>query len=89
MVNRYGGRAIRRYSVAVPTQNPTQPEYIVESQLRRFRILTWPKVRYFAKSLSYSVYVSRADTVKELITRICNSNVFNDASDKVSGFLAS
>lgn len=44
---RYGGHAIPRYSVAVPTENPTRPDYIVEVQLRKFKILTWPRVKYF------------------------------------------
>ena len=85
---RYGGRAIPRFSVAVPTVNPTQPDFIVECQLRKYKIVTWPKVKYFPKSLCMNCYVSRSDTVKDFITRVCNSDAFNESSDKLGGFLS-
>lgn len=47
LINRYGGNEIRRKSISVPTEEPTRPDYIVEVQLRRFKILTCPKVKYF------------------------------------------
>jgi len=70
---RYAGIALRRYSIAVPTENPTRPDYLVEVQLRKFKIYTLPKVQYFKNNVNAEVYVSRADTVKELISRICSS----------------
>ena len=47
LYSKYGGNEVPRKSIAVPTDNPTRPDYIVEVQLRRFKILTWPKVKYF------------------------------------------
>ena len=85
---RYGGKAIPRYSVAVPTVNPTQPDYIVECQLRKFKVCSWPKVKYFAKEKICNIFVSRSDTVKEFISRICHSDVYEDSSEKLGGFLA-
>ena len=47
LCGRYGGRPIRRFSITVPTEEPTRPDYVVEIQLRKFRIVTYPKVKYF------------------------------------------
>lgn len=88
LCDRYGGRCIRRYSVAVPTDDPTRPDYIVEVQMRKFKIISWPKVRYFTKNVIKEVYVSRADSVKELISRICNSTLYDELCDKVGLGLA-
>ena len=85
---RYAGNALRRYSIAVPTENPTRPDYLVEVQLRKFKIWTTPKVQYFKNSINCEVYVSRADTVKELISRICNSQIFDSNSEKMGQYLA-
>ena len=73
----------------MPTEEPTRPDHIVEVQLRKFKILTWPKVKYFSRSLTKEVYVSRADTVKEMITRICNSTIYDEVSDKIGHNLIS
>ena len=88
LCGRYGGRPIRRFSITVPTEEPTRPDYVVEIQLRKFRIVTYPKVKYFPQSIRKEVYVSRADTVKELIARICNSETYDQISDKVGYSLA-
>ena len=80
---RYGGNELRRKSIAVPTENPERPDFIVEVQLRRIKIVTWPKVKYFPQSLSLEAYCSRTDTVKELITQICLSNEANNITDKM------
>ena len=88
LCDRYGGRPIRRYSIAVPTEDPTRPDHIVEVQLRKFKIQTWPKVKYFPRNLLKDVYISRADTVKELISRICSSSIYEEISDKVGYNLA-
>jgi len=45
-------------------------------------------VKYFPKGLTDYVYVSRGDTVKELIARACNSAYFDEVSEKIGGFLA-
>ena len=81
---KYGGNEMRRKSITVPTENPERPDYIVEVQLRRFKILTWPKVKYFPQSLSLEVYCSRTDTVKELISKICQSEEANDVAHRTS-----
>ena len=44
--------------------------------MRRFKIHTFPQVKYFGKSISGDVYCSRTDTVKELISQLCNSSDF-------------
>lgn len=77
LYNKYGGKELRRKSIVVPTEIPDRPDYIVEIQLRKFRILTWPKVKYFPNSLTNEVYCSRTDTVKELIDFICRSDRFS------------
>lgn len=75
---------MRRKSIAVPTENPERPDYIVEVQLRRFKILTWPKVKYFPRALSLDVYCSRSDTVKELMSKLCESEEANEVGGKTS-----
>lgn len=41
--------------------------------MRKFKILTWPRVKYFSDSIAAFVYVSRSDTVKEMRWRICEA----------------
>ena len=88
LYSKYGGNEVPRKSIAVPTDNPTRPDYIVEVQLRRFKILTWPKVKYFPQSLSQEVFCSRTDTVKELICRITSSEMYQQISQKPGEELA-
>lgn len=51
LYKKYGGREIRRHSVAVQTENPLRPDYVVEVVLRRFKLLTYPKVKYFSTAI--------------------------------------
>ena len=88
LFGKYGGNEIRRFSVAVPTDNPTRADYVVEVQLRRFKILTWPRVRYFKQAISMDFFVSRASTIKEMVHRICESQVFGGISDEFPEDLA-
>ena len=74
--SKYGGTEIRRKSIAVPTDDPVRSDYVVEVQLRHFKIHTEPSVKYFGKRLTGQVYCSRTDTVKELINKICGSSIF-------------
>ena len=66
-------------SVAVPTSDPTKPDYIVEMNLRKFNIITFPRVKYCPKVISKEIFVSRSDTIKEVLVKcfeagdICNS----------------
>ena len=76
---------MRRHSVAVPTENPTRPDFVVEVQLRHFRIITWPRVKYFPRVLESEIYCSRNDTVKELIYRICSTSEFDNMSPDKNG----
>ena len=47
LFNQYGGNIVPRISVAVQTEDPLRPDYIVEIQHRTFDIVTFPKVKYF------------------------------------------
>ena len=47
----YGGAQIPRISVTVPTEDQTRPDFIVETSLRKFNIITYPRVKYSPKSL--------------------------------------
>ena len=77
LFSKYGGFEIRRKSIAVPTDDPLRSDFIVEAQLRNFKIQTVPQVKYFGQSVTAQVFCSRADTVKELISKICNRDVFD------------
>lgn len=85
--NKYGGREFRRKSIAVPTDDPSKPDYLVELQLRTFKIITWPRVKYFRDSIRVDVYCSRSDTVRELIHRLCSSDIFDKKSNLESEML--
>ena len=74
LFSKYGGQEVRRHSTSVPTEDQTRPDYTVEVNLRKFKILTWPKVKYFSQHLSLTIYASRSDTVKELLNKICDSD---------------
>ena len=65
-----------RTSVAVETEDPLRPDYIVESQYRQFEILTIPKVKYFQEELQKEIRVSNSDTIKELLQKIVQSDKF-------------
>ena len=84
LFSKYGGRELRRKSICVPTDNPQRPDFIVEVQLRRFKIITWPRVKYFPTSLSQDIYCSRTDTVKELISQICWTEEAGNIGEKMN-----
>ena len=50
--SKYGGTEIKRKSIAVPTDDPVRSDYVVEVQLRHFKIHTEPSVKYFGKRLT-------------------------------------
>lgn len=68
----YGGKDVPRMSVTLQTEDPSKPDYAVELQLRKFKIATHPRVRYLKGITSepYTIYVSRAATVRELHAQI-------------------
>ena len=80
LYGKYGGKEVRRHSIAVPTDNPTRPDYVVEVELRHFRIVTWPRVKYFPTVLEQEIYCSRSDTIKEFLYRICHTSEFESAA---------
>ena len=82
LFQQYGGNVVPRISVAVETEDPLRPDYIVEIQHRTFEIVTYPKVKYFQESLVLDARVSRADTVKELVHKLCESIDFQKVSRK-------
>ena len=86
--SKYGGAEIKRKSIAVPTDDPVRSDYVVEVQLRNFKIHTEPQVKYFGKRLSGQVYCSRTDTVKELISKICGSATFSKTGQNTPEELA-
>ena len=88
LFSKYGGMEIRRKSIAVPTDDPVRSDFVVEVQLRQFKIHTLPQVKYFGSKVSGNVYCSRTDTVKELISKICNSSTFSRASNACGDELA-
>ena len=45
LFSQYGGNIVPRISVAVQTEDPLRPDYIVEIQHRTFDIVTFPKVK--------------------------------------------
>lgn len=79
----YGGCQIPRLSVSVPTEDQTKPEYIVEMQQRRFVITTYPRVNYMPKVLSKDMFVSKSDTIKEVVAKLAESrNIYLEVKDK-------
>ena len=76
LFNQYSGRLVPRTSVAVETEDPLRPDYIVESMYRQFEILTIPKVKYFQVELQQEIRVSNSDTIKELLQKIVQSDKF-------------
>jgi len=70
LFNKYNGVDIPRLSIAVP--NGDSIDHIVEVNLRKFKVVTFPKVRYITGINEPSlVFTSRTSTVLELHTRIC------------------
>ena len=70
LFNKYNGVDIPRLIIAVP--NGDSIDHIVEVNLRKFKVVTFPKVRYITGiSEPYLVFTSRTSTVLELHTRIC------------------
>ena len=45
MFEKYGGEDIPRLSIAIPKDSSSE-DYIVELNLRKFTITTYPRVRY-------------------------------------------
>ena len=77
LFHQYGGNAVPRISVAVQTEDPLRPDYIVEIQHRTFEIATFPKVKYCPEYIeNVHARVSRADTVKEVLAKLCESATF-------------
>ena len=60
-----------------------RPDYVVEVFLRKFRVVTYPKVKYFPNTIEMSIFCSRSDTIGELKYRICNSHEFDQSTNKV------
>ena len=59
-----------RLSIAVPNGDNT--DHVVEVNLRKFKILTYPNVRYISGIKQPSlIFISRTSTILELHTRIC------------------
>lgn len=62
---KYGGVDLPRFSVSVPTASGE--DYLVEANLRKFKIVTYPKVRYTTGIPEMTtVFVSRGAKVCEL-----------------------
>ena len=82
LLTQYGGRSVPRISVAVQTEDPLRPDYIVEVQHRQFEIINFPKVKYFQELMELEARVSRADTVKEARAKIADSQNYARRSQK-------
>jgi len=68
LFNQYGAHyIIPKISVAVETEDPLRPDYIVENQWRVFEIVSIPKVKYFQRVMANDARISRSDTIKEVI----------------------
>ena len=71
LYDRYGGNDMLRLSIEVATTS-TQVDHIVEINLRRFTVVTYPRVKYLQGLISpHHVFVSRKATVRELHTMLC------------------
>ena len=82
LLSQYGGRSVPRISVAVQTSDPLKPDYIVEIEQRLFQIVNFPKVKYFQDLMELDARVSRADTVKEALSKIASSSSYAKRSQK-------
>ena len=61
-----------KLSVPVPTADPDKPDYIVETHQRRFKIRSFPNIKYNQGIQSFTTFfVSRASTVNALHSAIC------------------
>jgi len=68
--SKHGGTDIPRLSIAVINGDTT--DHIVEINLRKFKVHTFPKVRYITGVLEPSIiFSSRTSTILDLHTRIC------------------
>ena len=76
LLSQYGGRSVPRISVAVQTEDPLRPDYIVEIEHRQFEVVNFPKVKYFQDLMELEARVSRADTVKEALAKIAASQSY-------------
>lgn len=64
--NRYGSATdIPRFSIAVPC-GIEKTDYVVEINLRKFQIVSWPFVKYIKQIPMTYLFTSRYATVKEL-----------------------
>ena len=71
LFNKYSGVDIPRLSIAIPSGDSI--DYVVEVNLRKFKVVTFPKVRYITGIHEPSlVFTSRTATVLDLHTRICS-----------------
>jgi len=71
LYDRYGGNDMLRLSIEVATTS-TQVDHIVEINLRRFTVVTYPRVKYLqGLILPHHVFVPRKATVRELHTMLC------------------
>jgi len=62
----YGGNDLPRVSVGVPTSTD-QEDYIVETHLRYFKVVSLPGIKYNEGiKKSSKVYISRGQTVADL-----------------------
>jgi hypothetical protein len=62
----YGGQDLPRLSIAVPTTSG-KDDYIVEINLRKFNIVTFPNIRYFEGITNPKlIFISKNATVQEL-----------------------
>lgn len=70
LYSKYGGTDLPRLSIAVP--NGDSVDHVVEVNLRKFKVLTFPKVRYITGVHEPSIiFSSRTATVLDLHARIC------------------
>ncbi len=70
LFSRYSGTDIPRLSIAVLNGDST--DYVVEVNLRKFKVVTFPQVRYITGVHEPQIiFSSRTATVLDLHTRIC------------------
>ena len=70
LYSKYGGTDMPRLSIAVP--NGESLDHVVEVNLRKFKVVTYPKVRYITGvNEQLTIFSSRTTTVLDLHARIC------------------